>query len=97
MWPVNTPLLTKLYGCKQEAEKTTSFISRAALIVQPANAKKTNPGSASLTASLAKWVKASAPKAESPVFESRLRRDFFFFFFLEWGGGGGGRGVKSYQ
>ena len=27
-------------GCKQELEKTTSFISRAALIVKTANAKK---------------------------------------------------------
>ena len=33
VWPVNTPLMTNLYGCKQEMEKTTSFISRAALIV----------------------------------------------------------------
>ena len=33
VWPVSTPLMTKLYGCKQELEKTTSFISRAALIV----------------------------------------------------------------
>ena len=33
MWPVSTSLTTKLYGCKQELEKTTSFISRAALIV----------------------------------------------------------------
>ena len=33
VWPVSTPLTTKLYGCKQELEKTTSFISRAALIV----------------------------------------------------------------
>ena len=31
--PVRTPLTTKLYGCKQELEKTTLFISRAALIV----------------------------------------------------------------
>ena len=27
VWPVSTPLTTKLYGCKQELEKTTSFIS----------------------------------------------------------------------
>ena len=40
VWPVSTSLTTKLYGCKQELEKTTSFISRAALIVQTANAKK---------------------------------------------------------
>ena len=40
MWPVSTFLTTKLYGCKQELEKTTSFISRAALILQTANAKK---------------------------------------------------------
>ena len=40
MWPVSTSLTAKLYGCKQELEKTTSFISRAALIVQTANAKK---------------------------------------------------------
>ena len=33
VWPVSTSLTTKLYGCKQELEKTTSFISRAALIV----------------------------------------------------------------
>ena len=32
VWPVSTSLMTKLYGCKQELEKT-SFISRAALIV----------------------------------------------------------------
>ena len=40
VWPVSTPLTTKLYGCKQELEKKTSFISRAALIVYPANAKR---------------------------------------------------------
>ena len=40
MWPVNTSLMTRLYGCKQELEKTTSFISRAALIVWTVNAKK---------------------------------------------------------
>ena len=40
VWPVSTSLTTKLYGCKQELEKTTSFISRAVLIVQTANAKK---------------------------------------------------------
>ena len=33
VWPVSTSLTTKLYGCKQELEKTASFISRAALIV----------------------------------------------------------------
>ena len=33
VWPVSTSLTTKLYGYKQELEKTTSFISRAALIV----------------------------------------------------------------
>ena len=33
VWPVSTPLTTKLYGCKQELEKTTSFISRTALTV----------------------------------------------------------------
>ena len=33
VWPVCTSLTTKHYGCKQELEKTTSFISRAALIV----------------------------------------------------------------
>ena len=33
VWPVSTPLATKLHGCKQEPERTTSFISRAALIV----------------------------------------------------------------
>ena len=33
VWPVSTSLTSKLYGCKQEREKTTSFISRAALIV----------------------------------------------------------------
>ena len=31
--PVRTSLTTKLCGCKQELEKTASFISRAALIV----------------------------------------------------------------
>ena len=40
VWPVSTSLMTKLYGCKQELEKKMSFISRAALIVQTANAKK---------------------------------------------------------
>ena len=39
-WPVSTFPTTKLFGSKQELEKTTSFISRAALIVQSANAKK---------------------------------------------------------
>ena len=39
MWPVSTPQTTKLYGFKQELEKTL-FISREALIVKPANAKK---------------------------------------------------------
>ena len=38
--PTRTSLTTKLYGCKQELEKTTSFISRTALIVWNANAKK---------------------------------------------------------
>ena len=38
-WPVSTSLTTKLYGCEQELEKTT-FTSRAALAVQPANVKK---------------------------------------------------------
>ena len=33
VWPVNTPLTTKLYSCKQELEKMVSFISRVALIV----------------------------------------------------------------
>ena len=33
VWPVSTSLTTKLYGCKQELEKTMSFISQAALIV----------------------------------------------------------------
>ena len=40
VWRVSTPLTTKLYSCKQELEKMTSFISRAALVVWPANAKK---------------------------------------------------------
>ena len=40
VWPVSTSLTYKLYGCKQELEKTTSFISRAALIVKSVNAKK---------------------------------------------------------
>ena len=31
MWPVSTSLTIKLYGCKQELEKTTSFISLVAL------------------------------------------------------------------
>ena len=39
VWPVSTSLTTKLYGCKQELEKT-SFISPAVLIVKTANAKK---------------------------------------------------------
>ena len=26
VWPVSTSLMTRLYGCKQELEKTTSFI-----------------------------------------------------------------------
>ena len=39
VWPVSTSLTTKLYGCKQELENT-SFISRAALIMYSANAKK---------------------------------------------------------
>ena len=33
MWSVNTPLTTKLYGCKQELEKTTSFISPAVCLL----------------------------------------------------------------
>ena len=33
VWPVNTPLMTKLYSCKQELQKTGSFISGVALIV----------------------------------------------------------------
>ena len=33
LWPVSISLTTKLYGYKQELEKTTSLISRAALIV----------------------------------------------------------------
>ena len=33
VWPVSTPLTTRLYGGKQELEKTMSFISRVALIV----------------------------------------------------------------
>ena len=33
VWPVSTSLMTKLYSCKQELEKKTSFISRAALIM----------------------------------------------------------------
>ena len=32
VWPVSTPLMTKLYGCKQEPEKTTSFISRELIV-----------------------------------------------------------------
>ena len=40
VWPVSTSLTTKLYGCKQELEKTISFIPRAALIVWTANANK---------------------------------------------------------
>ena len=32
VWPPSTPLTTRLYGCKQKLEKTTSIISRAALI-----------------------------------------------------------------
>ena len=33
VWPVSTSLTTKLYGGKQDLEKTTSFISREVLIV----------------------------------------------------------------
>ena len=33
VWPVSTQLTTALYGCRQELEKTTSFISRVALTV----------------------------------------------------------------
>ena len=33
MFGLSTPLTTKLYGCKHGLQKTTSFISRAALIV----------------------------------------------------------------
>ena len=33
VWPVSTSLTTKLCCCTQELEKTTSFLSRAALIV----------------------------------------------------------------
>ena len=33
VWPVSSPLMTKLYGCKQELEQATPIISRAALIV----------------------------------------------------------------
>ena len=44
VWPVSTRLTTKLYVCKQELEKTTSFISRVALIVQTANAKEKKRG-----------------------------------------------------
>ena len=40
VWSISTPLTTKLYGCKQELEKTASFISRVALLVLPANAMK---------------------------------------------------------
>ena len=40
VWPVSTSLTNKLYGCKQELEKTTSFIFRAALMVWTANTKK---------------------------------------------------------
>ena len=38
VWPVSTLLMTKLYSCKQELEKTTSFISRVAFIMLTANA-----------------------------------------------------------
>ena len=34
MCPADTPLTTKLYGCRQELEKTTTFITRTKLIVQ---------------------------------------------------------------
>ena len=33
VWPVSTSLMTKFCGCKQELEKTTSFISRVAFIM----------------------------------------------------------------
>ena len=39
VWPVSTPLKTKLYSCK-ELDKTTSFISWVALIVWPTNVEK---------------------------------------------------------
>ena len=55
--PASTSLATKLYGCKQELEKTTSFISRAALIVKRANAeKKKKKKSTHLTDRVITWV-----------------------------------------
>ncbi|KAK7111900.1 hypothetical protein V1264_011453 [Littorina saxatilis] len=33
VWPSPTPLQTKLYGSRQELEKTTTFITSAGLIV----------------------------------------------------------------
>ena len=40
VWPVSTSLTTKLCSGKQELEKTTSFISRVALIVLTVKKKK---------------------------------------------------------
>ena len=33
VWPVSTLLTTRFYGCKQELQQTTLFISQVALIV----------------------------------------------------------------
>ena len=40
VWRVSTPMATTLYGCKQEVKKTASFITRPALNLKLANAKK---------------------------------------------------------
>ena len=57
---------TQIYCCKQELEKTTSFISRAALIVKSANAKKKK-----------KWI--STRKLWGPVETLRQTADFVLF------------------
>ena len=48
VWPVSTSLTTKLYGCKQELEKTTTFISRAdrlvGLVVKASASRAEDPG-----------------------------------------------------
>ena len=74
VWPVSTSLTTKFYGCKQELEKTTSFISRAALIVQTANAKKKKKivqvkSYQWLQTTVLQWLPCQAPDATGPALE----------------------------
>ena len=40
MWPTDTSLTTKLYGCRQELEKTITLIARTELIVWQRTPKK---------------------------------------------------------